>query len=106
MTKKTLLLQLSIHFLLLFAASTVFGAQGLPWEAPMTVLRTSLTGPIAFGIALIAIMVTGGMLIFGGEINEFAKRGSYVVLVLGLLVTAQNALAVLFPAVAGAGALI
>jgi len=25
MTKKTLLLQLSIHFLLLFAASTVFG---------------------------------------------------------------------------------
>jgi type IV secretion system protein TrbC len=102
--KKLVLLGLNLS--VLFAASTVFAAQGLPWEAPMTVLRTSLTGPIAFAIALIAIMVTGGMLIFGGEINEFAKRGSYVVLVLGLLVTAQNALAVLFPAVAGAGALI
>ncbi len=104
--KKQMLFNFAIYFLLLFAASAVFGAQGLPWEAPMTVLRTSLTGPIAFGIALIAIMVTGGMLIFGGEINEFAKRGAYVVLVLGLLVTAQNALAVLFPGVAGAGALI
>jgi type IV secretion system protein VirB2 len=104
--KKQILLQIGVHFLLLFAASTVFAAQGLPWETPMTVLRTSLTGPIAFAIALIAIMVTGGMLIFGGEINEFAKRGAYVVLVLGLLVTAQNALAVLFPAVAGAGAII
>lgn len=104
--KKQFFLTIAVHFLLLFVASTVFAAQGLPWEAPMTVLRTSLTGPIAFGIALIAIMVTGGMLIFGGEINEFAKRGAYVVLVLGLLVTAQNALAVLFPGVAGAGAII
>ncbi len=104
--KKQMVLNFAAYFLLLFVASAVFGAQGLPWEAPMTVLRTSLTGPIAFGIALIAIMVTGGMLIFGGEINEFAKRGAYVVLVLGLLVTAQNALAVLFPGVAGAGALI
>ena len=104
--KKQMLFNLLAYLSLLFVASAVFGAQGLPWEAPMTVLRTSLTGPIAFGIALIAIMVTGGMLIFGGEINEFAKRGAYVVLVLGLLVTAQNALAVLFPGVAGAGALI
>ena len=106
--KNKILVIISLNLLILFAvsATAAFAATGLPWEAPMTTLRTSLTGPVAFAIALIAIMVTGGMLIFGGEINEFAKRGSYVVLVLGLLVTAQNALAVFFPAIAGAGALI
>ncbi|MBU1386956.1 MAG: TrbC/VirB2 family protein [Proteobacteria bacterium] len=104
--KKQILLILGLNLLAVIVTCAVFAATGLPWEAPITTLRTSLTGPVAFGIALIAIMITGGMLIFGGEFNEFAKRGSYVVLVLGLLVTAQNALAVFFPAVAGAGAII
>jgi len=104
--KKQYLLPLGLNLFILFAASAVFAAQGLPWEAPLTTLRTSLNGPVAFGIALIAIFATGGMLIFGGEINEFTKRGSYVVLVLGILVAAGTALNVLYPAAAGAGAII
>lgn len=104
--KKQILLLIGLNLLILFAASTAFAAVGLPWEAPITTLRTSLTGPVAFGVALIAIFATGGMLIFGGEINDFTKRGSYVVLVLGILVAAQNALAVLYPAAGGAGAVI
>ncbi|MBU1389349.1 MAG: TrbC/VirB2 family protein [Proteobacteria bacterium] len=103
---KNMAIFLAVNFLMFVALPAAFAATGLPWEAPLTTLRTSLTGPIAFAVALIAIMVTGGMLIFGGELNDFAKRGAYVVLVLGLLVTAQNALATLFPAATGAGAII
>ena len=104
--KKQYLLTLGLTLFILFAASAAFAAQGLPWEAPLTTLRTSLNGPVAFAIALVAIFATGSMLIFGGEINEFTKRGSYVVLVLGILVAAVAVLNVLYPAATGAGAVI
>ena len=103
--KKELLYTLFFIGAFLVLASVSFGSS-LPWESPLTTLRTSMTGTVAFSIALIAICVTGGMLIFGGEINEFAKRGSYVVLVLGLLVAANNALSILFPSASTTGAII
>lgn len=71
-------------------ATTSGGA--LPWEAPLTILSTSITGPVASSIALIAIAVAGAVLIWGGEINRFASMAVYIVLVLGLLVMARNVL--------------
>lgn len=68
----------------------------LPWEGPLAVIQASITGPVAISIALIAIAVAGGMLIFGGEINNFARTGVYITLVLGLLVMANNVLAALY----------
>ncbi len=76
-----------------FAAA---GGGGLPWEGPLTTIQTSLTGPVAISIALIAIAVAGAMLIFGGEINNFARMGVYITLVLGLLVMANNMLQSLY----------
>ena len=69
---------------------------GLPWEGPLTTIQTSLTGPVAISIALIAIAVAGAMLIYGGEINNFARTGVYITLVLGLLVMANNMLQTLY----------
>ena len=40
---------------------------GLPWETPLSRVATSLTGPVALSISLIALMVAGGTLVFGGE---------------------------------------
>jgi len=51
---------------------------------------------VAVSVALIAIAVAGAMLIFGGEINNFARMGVYIVLVLGLLVMANNFLSALY----------
>ncbi|MCJ7601926.1 MAG: TrbC/VirB2 family protein [Desulfobulbaceae bacterium] len=78
-----------------FAAA---GGGGLPWEGPLTTIQISLTGSVAISIALIAIAVAGGMLIFGGEINNFARTGVYITLVLGLLVMANNVLTGLYAA--------
>ena len=72
------------------------GGGGLPWEGPLTTIQTSLTGPVAVSIALIAIAVAGAMLIFGGEINNFARMAVYITLVLGLLVMANNMLQSLY----------
>lgn len=67
-------------------------AAGLPWEGPLDKLKNSITGPVALAVSLIGIVVAGGMLIFGGELGEFARRIIMVVLVLSLLVAANNLL--------------
>ena len=41
-------------------------------------------------IALAAVAIAGGMLIFGGELNDFARRLMYVVLVAGILLGATQ----------------
>ena len=78
------------------------GGGGLPWEAPLQTFVNSLTGPVAFAISLLGIVVCGAMLIWGGEINEFARRFVMLVLVVALLVFATNILTQLF----GVGAVI
>src|SRR5262249_36589833 len=46
------------------------GAGTLPWERPMTLIATSLTGPVAYAIGLIGIAIAGGTMLWGGELTE------------------------------------
>jgi type IV secretion system protein VirB2 len=62
----------------------------LPWEGPLQQIQQSITGPVAGYIALAAVAIAGGMLIFGGELNDFARRLMYVVLVAGILLGATT----------------
>lgn len=41
-------------------------------------------------IALAAVAIAGGMLIFGGELNDFARRLCYIALVGGVLLGATQ----------------
>lgn len=66
------------------------GGGGLPWEGPLQQIQQSITGPVAGAIALAAVAIAGGMLIFGGELNDFARRLMYVVLVAGILLGATQ----------------
>jgi type IV secretion system protein TrbC len=79
-----------------WASSTSSGS--LPWEPALKTVSDSLTGPVAYAVSLIGVVVTGAMLIFGGEINEFARRIIMLVLVVALLVSATNLLSTLFSA--------
>ena len=79
------------------------GAGGaLPYETWLNALRTSVTGPVAFAVSIIGIVVAGGMLIFGGELNHFFRSLIFLVLVMALTVGAQNMMGTFF----GQGALI
>ncbi|KAA3497980.1 conjugal transfer protein TrbC [Rhizobium rhizogenes] len=73
-----------------FASS---GGGGLPWESPLQQIQQSITGPVAGFIALAAVAIAGGMLIFGGELNDFARRLCYVALVGGVLLGATQIVA-------------
>ena len=65
----------------------------LPWESPLEQIQASITGPVAGFIALAAVAIAGAMLIFGGELNDFARRLCYVALVGGVLLGATQIVA-------------
>jgi type IV secretion system protein VirB2 len=78
------------------ASST--GGTAMPWESPLQTIGASLSGPVAGVISLIAIVVCGITLIWGGEIADFAKKLVYVVLVIAVLVGASSLITTLFGA--------
>jgi len=73
-----------------FAPALASSGSSLPWEGPLEQIQESITGPVAGYIALAAVAIAGGMLIFGGELNDFARRLIYVVLVAGILLGATT----------------
>jgi type IV secretion system protein VirB2 len=68
----------------------------LPYESWLGNLRNSVTGPVAFALSLIGIVVSGGTLILGGDLNGFFRTMMFVVLVMALLVGAQNMMSSFF----------
>jgi type IV secretory pathway VirB2 component (pilin) len=73
------------------SAHAATGGGGLPWEAPLTTLSNSITGPVAYGASIIGIVGAGGILIFaGGQINEFLRAVMYIVLVIAFVIAAKN----------------
>ena len=93
----TALLVLLIAFPEHALASSTSGS-GLQWETPLQKVRDSITGPVAYAISLMGIVVTGAILVFGGEINEFVRRVIMLVLVVSLMVFATDLLSTLFSA--------
>jgi type IV secretion system protein TrbC len=102
--KKVLWQRLAIHIGLMTLASVVFSmptfavgvGQALPWEAPLTRLQQSLSGPVAGAIAIIALVAIGVTLVFGGEWNEFARRAVYAVCAIAFIISSAALLGGLF----------
>jgi type IV secretion system protein VirB2 len=84
----------------LIAPQHAFASEGtggsLPYESWLTNLRASVTGPVAFALSIIGIVVAGGVLIFGGDLNGFFRTLIFLVLVMALLVGAQNVMSTFF----------
>ena len=92
-----LALLLAVFALLPQHAHAAEGAGGaLPYEGWLTALRTSVTGPVAFALAMIGIVIAGGVLIFGGDLNGLFRTLIFIVLVMAFLVGAQNMMATFF----------
>ena len=71
--------------LMMLAPSAVFaagaGGAGLPWEAPLTTLANSVSGPVAYGLSILGIVGVGGFLIFaGGMLWDLLRGVLFVVL--------------------------
>lgn len=73
-------------------ASTAAGSNAMPYVNWLNNLRASTAGPVAYTLSLVGIIVSGGMLIFGGDLNGFFRTLIFIVLVTALIVAADNTL--------------
>lgn len=93
--KKTKWLFLSILLFLALSPSLALaagtgGGGALPWETPLQNVQQSLTGPVAKGIALVAIVGALGTLLFlHAEMNQFTRVIVFIVMGIGTLVGAN-----------------
>jgi type IV secretion system protein VirB2 len=89
-----------LAFLVLLAPPTASASVGtggsLPYESWLESLRNSVTGPVAFTLSIVGIVIAGGVLIFGGDLNGFFRTLIFLVLVMALIVGAQNVMSTLF----------
>ncbi|MES2264571.1 MAG: conjugal transfer system pilin TrbC [Pseudomonadota bacterium] len=97
LTYTVLLGMLILTLLMPQTASASAGTGGsLPYETWLENLRNSATGPVAFALSIIGIVIAGGVLIFGGDLNGFFRTMVFLVLVMALLVGAQNVMSTFF----------
>lgn len=75
-----------------FAAATGGGGAALPWEAGLAAIAGSMTGPVAYAVSVIGIVIAAGILIFGNDLNAFGRTVVFLVLVASIIVGAANAL--------------
>lgn len=73
-----------------FAAATGGGA--LPWEGGLTAIVTSFTGPVAYAVSVLGIIIGIGILIFGNDLNAFGRTIVFLILAASVIVTAANTL--------------
>jgi type IV secretion system protein TrbC len=78
------------------AYASAGGGGGLPYESALMKVQQSATGPVAFVLSIVGIVVAGGTLIFGGDLSGFFRTMVILVLVIGLLVSSVNVLQTLF----------
>ncbi len=100
MSRKCFATVLLAFSLCLAVTSDAFAGAGqggnLPYESWLEQIRNSATGPVAYAFGLIGIVVCGGTLIFGGDLNGFFRAILIIVLVMALLVTANTVMVDLF----------
>lgn len=89
-------LLLLVLFTPLAALASEGSSGGLPYESWLSSLRSSVTGPVAFSLSIIGLVIAGGVLIFGGDLNGFFRTLFFLVLVMALLVGAQNVMSNFF----------
>jgi|SRR5271165_6914885 len=71
-------------------AHAATGGGGLPWEQPLTTLSNSFTGPVPYAISLMGIVVSGALVIFGGELGFFVRGLFVLVMVIAMIIAAKN----------------
>jgi type IV secretion system protein VirB2 len=72
------------------AATTSGSSSSLPFMGPLNTIETTITGPFAYAITMIGLVMAGAGLVFFGEMSEFMRRLLYVVLAGSLLLGASQ----------------
>lgn len=90
-------LRLAVFLSMIFPAlARASSSTGMPWEDPLNKVVDSVTGPIAFGVSVLGVVVAGMALAFGGQLDGFIQKIAILALVVALIVMATNVMSSLF----------
>lgn len=84
---------LSLFCLLLLAADSALastGAQGFEYESALEDFASSITGPVAFFVSIIAMAASGFGIVFGGELTGWIKIACGIICMVGFIVFSTN----------------
>jgi type IV secretion system protein VirB2 len=87
---------LVVCLLMLPALAHASSSTGMPWEGPLMKIVDSVTGPIAFGVSVLGVVVAGLALVFGGQLDGFIQKVAILALVVSLIVMATNVMSSVF----------
>ncbi len=77
-------------------ARAAVAGTAMPWEGPLTMIKNSLTGPVAMSVSIIAFVVTGLMLLWGSELEGIAKKIVAVVFAASIAASATTVYLTIF----------
>lgn len=90
---KNFTLVLTLLALVLFnetASAAAAAGGGLAWDGYFTKITNSITGPMAYAVAVLSIFGAGCMLAFGGnEMNAFLRSIIFIFLAIAFIVAAK-----------------
>ena len=85
--------------LMAFAAEPAFAADELfKTKSPLLIFIDFMTGPFAYGVTIMALVVTVGALMFGAEFSGFGRRMPIVVVAGAIVILASTVVKNLFGA--------
>ena len=89
---RTALILLVLCLLVMVADSALAstGAQGFEYEDALEKFSQSITGPVAFFIAIIAMAASGFGIVFGGELTGWIKIACGIICMVGFIVCSAN----------------
>jgi type IV secretory pathway VirB2 component (pilin) len=69
-----------------FATANAFaGGVAMPWDNGLVSISRNLTTTTALGLTIMGAAGTVGSMIWHGDMNEFARKGSYIALAGGFM---------------------
>ena len=98
---QTALLAAGVALMISSPAWAADAGTAMPWEAPLTTVQNSLSGPVAKAIGIIAIVVTGLGFAFA-EGGSAMRKGIGIVFGLAIAFTATTFISTFFNVTAGA----
>lgn len=90
------ILALLLFLVITDSAFASTGAQGFEYETALEKFSQSITGPVAFFIAIIAMAASGFGIVFGGELTGWIKIACGIICMVGFIVFSSNIYQTLF----------
>lgn len=85
-----ILLVFCLLVLVVDSALASTGAQGFEYEDALEKFADSITGPVAFFVAIIAMAASGFGIVFGGELTGWIKIACGIICMVGFIVFSAN----------------